>query len=552
MKTNKIREPPIKNIIQRVRSPLNRVDFGADEVASFDKNLPPSSISPLARAKSPTGSIIKKDKKQIVSSPLEKRYLSSVESTLFTKREKQRKENSSSSSTKIEKKVENSYSPKEREIINKKKRNTIPKIQENIPIKEMSDTSEPPKKKKISKSKNSSSSSPPHRKKTPKKKKSNSSSSPKKKSTKKKNSTPYKKRQESSSDEKQSKGKIGKEDIISNLTSIANYYNESKDPDPKMREKDKYRSLAFSNTAILFSDYKGEITQEALTNVRGTDKNGKKYRIGPDTAASIVEMYKTGESIRLNLLKKEAEEYEGDNPKNSEVIKLFETIKYVGPEKSKELYKAGYKTIKDVKKNKKEVKLTASQKLALKHYKDLLKKIPRDEMDAWNEIFIDRFKCKDYLKKPKKNEFTWALTGSYRRGASSSSDLDLIILKEDNEDVLNMLKKYKVGIFGNGPRSLSGLVQLNADTPVRYIDITNFNKEEWPFGLLHSTGSADFVKVIQLRARDLDYKILNSFGLFDQEGEPILIKTEKKIFKKLKVEYISPKHRGDKVKITEL
>jgi DNA polymerase/3'-5' exonuclease PolX len=544
----------------RVRSPENRVDFGEDDATYFYKTKPTNTVmSPPKTAKSPIKSIIKsKHDKNIDSSsePMQKKT-DNLKSTNKKKKITKKEESSSTSPTpkkkslppkKIIRKDSDSSSllvkpsPNKKIIQKEESSSTSP-----TPKKSLSPKKKPSPKKKVIQKDSDSSSSPvkPSPKKKVIQKDSDSSSSPVKPTPKK-----------DSSSKKDSLSKVSKQDIIDIMRSIANHYENSKDPDIKAQAQDVYRAIAFSNAAELLETYNGPFKEESLLKVVGKNANGKKITIGPHTAATIVEIYKTGESKRLKQLRKEALQVEEKNPEYSKVIELFQTVKYIGPEKADKLYKIGYRSIKDIEKNKKNIKLTDSQKLALYHYDDLMKKIPRKEMNKWRELFIEKFKCEDYLANPRGKEFTWALTGSYRRGAKQSSDLDLIILTKKgegkNEKVLNMLKKHKKGIFGNGPRSLSGLVRLDKSSPVRYIDITNFREEEWPYGLLHSTGSANFVKLIQQRATDLDYTVLNKYGLFYEDNKRISLKTEEAVFNKLKVVYLAPEERGDKVKLTTI
>jgi DNA polymerase/3'-5' exonuclease PolX len=564
----------------RVRSPENRVDFGEDDATYFYKTKPTNTVmSPPKTAKSPIKSIIKsKHDKNIDSSsePMQKKT-DNLKSTNKKKKITKKEESSSTSPTpkkkslppkKIIRKDSDSSSllvkpsPNKKIIQKEESSSTSP-----TPKKSLSPKKKPSPKKKVIQKDSDSSSSPvkPSPKKKVIQKDSDSSSSPVKPSPKKKviqkdsdsSSSPVKPTpKKDSSSKKDSLSKVSKQDIIDIMRSIANHYENSKDPDIKAQAQDVYRAIAFSNAAELLETYNGPFKEESLLKVVGKNANGKKITIGPHTAATIVEIYKTGESKRLKQLRKEALQVEEKNPEYSKVIELFQTVKYIGPEKADKLYKIGYRSIKDIEKNKKNIKLTDSQKLALYHYDDLMKKIPRKEMNKWRELFIEKFKCEDYLANPRGKEFTWALTGSYRRGAKQSSDLDLIILTKKgegkNEKVLNMLKKHKKGIFGNGPRSLSGLVRLDKSSPVRYIDITNFREEEWPYGLLHSTGSANFVKLIQQRATDLDYTVLNKYGLFYEDNKRISLKTEEAVFNKLKVVYLAPEERGDKVKLTTI
>lgn len=319
---------------------------------------------------------------------------------------------------------------------------------------------------------------------------------------------------------------IDREAIVKQLNKIANYYEKSKE------EKDKYKVRPFRKGAEVMKTYEGEMEESDL----------KDEGLGPHTIEEILEINKTGRSKRLEKLIKKY----GDDEDEEAAIEELSKIKYIKEKTAKKLYEQGYKTLKDLKKGIKsgKVKLTDAQKLGVKYYDDLKERIPRDEMDKWNKIFTK------LLVSDTDVYFKWDLVGSYRRGLPSSSDLDLIITGKNNEDIIKILDKkgYLVAEISNGNHSSIVLVRLNDKSMVRQLDITNFDDPlGYTYGLLHSTGPDNHVILMQERAKDMDYKILNTYGLYDKKNNRLYVNSEKDIFKALKLKYQKPSERVNSI-----
>ena len=316
-----------------------------------------------------------------------------------------------------------------------------------------------------------------------------------------------------------------KENILSQLNKIATYYEKSEE------DRDKYKAGAFRNGIKIFSKYNGDIIRSEL----------KKASLGPHTIDEIMEIYNTSKSKRLALLIKEY----GDIDEKEIAIRELSSIKYIKEETAKKLYNLGFRSLKDLKKGLKnnKVKLTDAQILGVKYYDDLKERIPRPEMNKWNKIFT---KLLD-------EDFKWDLVGSYRRGMPSSSDLDLIITNRKNKDVVKILKKkgYLVDEITNGTHSSIVLIRLDDKSKVRQLDITNFSEEEYIYGLLHTTGSDEHVKKMQKRAKEMGYKILNTYGLYTKKDKSIIVNSEEEIFELLDLEYQPPNKRDNKIIIKE-
>ena len=97
----------------------------------------------------------------------------------------------------------------------------------------------------------------------------------------------------------------------------------------------------------------------------------------------------------------------------------------------------GIKTIAQLRENKK--LLNDKQLIGLEHYEDILKRIPRSEIQEYEKHFAGVFSA---LKQP---TATFSIVGSYRRGASDSGDIDLIITDSGNDS--SVLQKFVAALI---------------------------------------------------------------------------------------------------------
>ena len=233
--------------------------------------------------------------------------------------------------------------------------------------------------------------------------------------------------------------------------------------------------------------------------------------------------------------------------------KEFMNIHGVGPMKAKELVEAGYTDIQGLRKSKdKDTLLNKVQNMGLRHYEDLLQRIPYEEIQKHEKLL------KDVLKKVDKDaELT--IAGSYRRKCHDSGDID-VLLKSDDKTVytrfVKMLSKeeYLIEDLAFGRKKYNGVSKLGGDGIGRRIDIMYTNPQEYPFAILYFTGSKDFNQMMRQVANDKGYT-LNEYNIekysgdkkhrdkniIDPEGEKIKVETD--IFEFLEMEYREPCER---------
>ncbi len=285
-------------------------------------------------------------------------------------------------------------------------------------------------------------------------------------------------------------------------------------------EGDKYRKEAFLNGAKIVNNYAEEITSSNdVINIPG---------IGKSISEAIDEYLTTGKVQRLENLRIKYE-------KQREAFDYFKSLYGIGAVKASELVKAGYTTLSQIWDNKDKL-LTKAQQDGIFWRNHIPVRIPREEMDIINDEISILFK--DY-------DFNWVMAGSYRREEGSSGDIDILI--ENNGEITmdliyQLLIPYIPTVLTKGPIRLSGIFRLSNDYYGHRIDILIVDPENWPFALLHFTGSDKFNILMSDRAKSFGWKS-SVYSLLDEKGFKIPANNEKDIFDVLRVKYLEPVER---------
>jgi len=192
--------------------------------------------------------------------------------------------------------------------------------------------------------------------------------------------------------------------------------------------------------------------------------------------------------------------------------------------------------------------LNDKQKLGLKYHSDFCKRIPRAEMDKHKELLANTLLDLD-------PSMIFQITGSYRRGALDSGDIDILITHPKNDKALFPKfverlkeKKYLVDDFASGSEKYMGVSKLPRHRTCRRIDIMYIDISQYAFALLYFTGSQDFNIEMRNHCLEQGYS-LSEHGLKymdgSQKGEFVQgnFKTEKDVFKFLGLEYVEPSDR---------
>jgi len=184
-------------------------------------------------------------------------------------------------------------------------------------------------------------------------------------------------------------------------------------------------------------------------------------------------------------------------------------------------------------------KLTRTQKIGLKYWKKMQKRIPRKNIkqivkkiqNSFPDGLIEKFK----------------VVGSYRRKQKDSGDIDILIISKTNS-LLNYIAKNNndyVDYLSYGQKKISFLHKWSKY--IAQVDIRIINEQSWSTALLYFTGSKMFNVKIRSIAKLKGYK-LNEYGLYF-EGKRININSEKDIFDKLGIKWLEPHQRSDNVQL---
>ena len=194
------------------------------------------------------------------------------------------------------------------------------------------------------------------------------------------------------------------------------------------------------------------------------------------------------------------------------------------------------------------------------YHDDLQKRIPRQEVDNYNLVL------KKICQKISPH-LVMSINGSYRRGLSTSGDIDLLITGPSGttenlrKNLIEALKKEGIikEVLASGKKKFMGIVKLEkyGYTIARHMDIIDTEPETYPFAVLYFTGSGGFNSMMRGIALSKGYS-MNEYCLSDKKTKKPIdslvieqkigktqFETEKDIFDFLDMEYVEPNLRNN-------
>ena len=303
-----------------------------------------------------------------------------------------------------------------------------------------------------------------------------------------------------------------------------------------------FRAKAYKTAANTVSLYSEKINSDTdLSSIKG---------VGKTTQEKIKEIIQTG---KLNCC----------NEKFGNRGLRFYLLIYMAldPKKQKELANSGFVTIEDIEKEYENDTslLNDKQAIGLKYYKDILERIPREEIDQFNNILNEILTESMSMK--------FEIVGSYRRGAKSSGDIDVILTTTDPSQsaqkqnnnfnkFLESLKTRKIitHFLSQGPTKSLVVGNVPGSKLYRRIDFLYTKPEEYPYAVLYFTGSKYFN--LAMRGRALRQNMsLNEHCFSDVKTKNKIefpnVNCEKDIFDILNMEYKTPEERVDGNSVVE-
>jgi len=224
---------------------------------------------------------------------------------------------------------------------------------------------------------------------------------------------------------------------------------------------------------------------------------------------------------------------------------IFADIYGIGPKKAQELVKLGITNMQMLENRKMEV-LNDVQRIGLKYNADIQERIPRIEIDMYKKLLNGRGE----------------IVGSYRRGANTSGDIDIIFktkkeYKELVEDWKNRGVIVEVLSSGESKTLVIAKLVSNSSSLHRRIDFLYAAPEEYAFAILYFTGSKVFNTQMRQNALNKGYTF-NEHGIYKLtengiKGDKVdrIFMEEKDIFDFLNLKYVEPTERSEN-KIVEI
>lgn len=305
----------------------------------------------------------------------------------------------------------------------------------------------------------------------------------------------------------------------------SSYINLMNDLVHIMKHRKEYmRAKAYANARETIMNYDGDIS--GPNDLRGLPGIGKAIQ-------EKLEIFtKTGS---LPILEEESELL-----KERHAMRVFMDIYGVGEKKAEEIVKEEIYSIAELRKNKD--LLNDKQVIGLKYYEDILKRIPRREIDAYNTLF-----GKLYGE-------NMEIVGSYRRQKPDSGDIDVILTGEASEYVAFVDALIDKGVIlevlSRGPTKCLVIAKLPRHKIARRVDFLFTPRTAYPFALLYFTGSKEFNTGMRERALKMGYT-LNEHGFSKMEGRKKGAKVDKAfpnervIFDFLQMKFKEPHERTE-------
>lgn len=270
--------------------------------------------------------------------------------------------------------------------------------------------------------------------------------------------------------------------------------------------------------------------------------------VGEKIAKKIDELLATGKLNKLEKIR---------NNDESKAINFLTEVTGIGPAAARKFVDEGITTLEDLKANLD--KLNHHQKIGVKHFHDFQQRIPRAEMMKLREIALGQITKED-------EKFVAEVCGSFRRGAETSGDIDIILGHPDYTSeatkkppyIKQIVRRMEVAGFVTDTLSLGeskfmGVCCLpkseeNPKPMYRRIDVRIIPMDQYYFGTLYFTGSDMFNKEMRAHALEKGFTLneycIRPVGATGIPGEPVPVESEEEIFAIIDFPYKTPPERN--------
>jgi DNA polymerase beta len=302
-----------------------------------------------------------------------------------------------------------------------------------------------------------------------------------------------------------------------------------------------YKVKAYEKVITQLEEFPGPIY--SMKDIEDAGFSG----IGKKTKAKLEEIFDTGKLIA-------AEKAKASEDTSISLYDDLLEIFGVGPVKAKELIEEyGVDSIEDLR-QKVEVNpdlLTKASKIGLQYYEDFRERIPRNEMELHDTVIHSFLPNGMYAE----------ISGSYRRGLSTSGDIDVILTvppkrksKTNDSNVkdrilfLEFLEElgkqgYITDILSLGPAKCLAVCKI--DDKYRRIDFMLTPYEEFYYALLYFTGSKQFNVAMRGYVLQMGWSLSEHLPVRESAigPAPPIPTSERDIFDFFGLKYVEPKDR---------
>lgn len=290
-----------------------------------------------------------------------------------------------------------------------------------------------------------------------------------------------------------------------------------------MLEKgDKFRAKAYNGAAAAIHNLTENVySPTELLKVKG---------IGKSSVERLQEFEETG---KIQLI-----EEAHVNP-----MKELMQVYGIGEKVASSLVAKGIKSVEQLKDN--AHLLNNVQRLGLMYYDDILLRIPRAEIDEYNEIFQVSLDAID-------PDARMEIVGSYRRAALTSGDIDVIMTASSAETWIHWINALLSAniithVLSRGDHKCLVIAKIPSSEHYRRVDFLFTSAAEYPFSVLYFTGSKEFNEAMRAYAKTLKYTLneheickLLSNGKKGEVVRDYRFSSERDIFNFLHLQYVEP------------
>lgn len=269
--------------------------------------------------------------------------------------------------------------------------------------------------------------------------------------------------------------------------------------------------------------------------------------IGDKIGKKIDEFIKTGKLEKLEKIRSDD---------STKAIQQLTRVSGIGPAAARKFVDEGITSVEGLKNVQGE--LNHHQKIGLKYVEEFEKRIPREEMLKLQEVIFK--KIADFDK-----EIIATVCGSFRRGAGSSGDIDVLVTHptfnssdtdfEKKALLHGVVDKLVEGNFVTDTLSLGDtkfmgvcVLPKTKEKLHRRIDIRLIPNDQYYCGILYFTGSDEFNRRMRQEALEKGFTIneysIRPLGSTGVPGEPIPVTSEEEIFELIGMDYKQPHERN--------